>query len=368
VFQEKDDVSRSWLACFLALGACAHPEIHPDAVAHHDRAVEHLRAGRCERAEERCRLALEYGRHFAHPHNCLGLVDLECRQDLERAARHFEDALARDEDFAEAANNLGITFFREVPPDYDEARRLFERAILIDPRYADARANLALTVLRQGFLAQSSGRADRADALFVLARSHLLRLREMAPERADVHHHLGFLAMQKGRSEAAVQHFSDCLERAPDDPMCTYNRGTVALQQGRCPEAISDFLAVLSGPDRLEVEVSARHNLGLAYDQCSEQEQGELREGLAAVRRAPAAPEAHVILGRAYLAAGHSELARLEWERALRLEPSHCPAHAALARQASSDEARRSHCVAYLACAGEAADRETRAWCRTTTR
>jgi len=368
VFQEKDGVSRRWLSCFLALGACAHPEIHPDAVTHHDRAVEHLQAGRCERAEERCRLALEYGRHFAHPHNCLGLVDLECREDLASAARHFEDALARDEDFAEAANNLGITFFRRDPPDYDEARRLFERAVGIDPRYADARANLGLTALRQGFLARSSGRAERSPRLFALARSHLLRLREMAPERVDVHHHLGFLAMQEGRVEAAERHFSDCLDRAPDDPMCTYNRGTLALQQGRCPEAISDFLAVLSGPNHLDVAVSARHNLGLAYEQCSEEEQDELREGLAAVRRDPAAPEAHVALGRAYQAAGRSELARLEWERALRLEPTHCPAHAALARQARSEDERRSHCVGYLACAGEAADREVRDWCRTTIR
>ncbi|MEM1022247.1 MAG: tetratricopeptide repeat protein [Myxococcota bacterium] len=357
-------MSRRWLACFLAFGSCAHAEIHPDAVVHHDQAVEHLAAGRCEQAEERCRLALEYGRHFAHPHNCLGLVDLECRFDLDDAARHFKDALTRDADFAEAANNLGITFFRREPADYEQARRLFEQALEIDPRYADARANLGLCALRQGFLAQSSGREDRARRHFAESRSQLMRLRELAPERADVHHHLGFVALQEGRLDEAEGHFDDCLARAPDDALCTYNRGTLMLRLGRCPDAIAALLSVLAQPDGMELEVSARHNLGLAYEQCTEHEQGALRDSLAAVRRDPAAPETHVSLGQAYLSLGQRELARMEWERALRLAPGHCPAHAALAREADSEKKRKTHCMAYLTCAGEAADQKERDWCR----
>ena len=50
------------LAVFMThCAACIEKTVHPQAIMHHDMGVEYLKQGQCEQAEERCRLALEYG-------------------------------------------------------------------------------------------------------------------------------------------------------------------------------------------------------------------------------------------------------------------------------------------------------------------
>lgn len=320
-------MSRSLAAAILCAG-CAHPPIHPDAVVHHDQALEHLAAGRCEQAEERCRLALEYGRGFAHPHNCLGLVALDCRGDIESAEQHFKAAIARASDFAEAHNNLGVVFFRRTPPSYALACPQFEAALGIDPRFADARENLGTCLMRQGAVAGATGDATRQAALFSRARSHLIRLLELEPESVDAHHHLGFIALEQSDWSEAAARFGRCLELEPDNPLCAYNRGVLHNRTGDCARAIEDFERALEAPGRAEVELSARHNLGLARLACGE-----------------AASERH-------------------WHDILERDPSWCDAHYALAR-VRQDEAAR-HCSAFLRCSPEGGSANTdaqRAWC-----
>ena len=40
---------------------CIDNSVHPEAIKHHDVGIEYLNNGQCVQAEERCRLALEYG-------------------------------------------------------------------------------------------------------------------------------------------------------------------------------------------------------------------------------------------------------------------------------------------------------------------
>jgi Flp pilus assembly protein TadD len=339
VFQEKGRVStRSWrrfVAVALTLGGlrlgCATPSVHPDAVVHHNAGVEYLRGGSCEPAEQRCRLALEYGEHFAHPHNCLGLVALHCGDDPGRAAQHFRDALSRDDEFAEAHNNLGVTFMRARPPDYDAACERFEAALAIDPRFVDARENLGSCRMRQGVMRGETGDLAARRRAFTEARSHLLRLVELDPDNANAQHYLGYIDLLSGRYDVAERRFRRCLELDPDHRFCSYNRGVLYLRTARCDDAVAAFVDVLRGPERNEVSVSARHNLAVAYATCAE-EDAALKAQLPDLRRRPDDPEPHVALGRLYARAGKSEQAMRVWQRATTLDPAYCPAYAELIR------------------------------------
>ena len=153
--------------------SCASTVIPPEAMAHHDIAIQYLNQGQCLEAEERCRLSLEYAPNFAHPHNCLGLVELHCRNNLEEAARHFKRAISANSDFVEAHNNLGVTFFRRNPPMYDEACEQYTAAIEINPGFLDGRKTNS--VLCAGVLLLDLKERKRTD-YFRRARSHLIRL------------------------------------------------------------------------------------------------------------------------------------------------------------------------------------------------
>lgn len=343
---------------WIAAASCAYGRVHPEAVRHHDAGIELLSRGQCVPAEERCRLALEYGPRFQHPHNCLGLVALECRGDLDEAARHFKDAIALEPDFAEAHNNLGTTFFRRNPPDYDAACASFAAALEIDPAYADARENRGLCLLRQGTIRGALGDADARRARYAEAASHFTRLLAIDPDRYDAHHHLGFMDVAEQRWASAERHFRRCLELDPDNPYCNYNLGYVYLETARCDEAISAFIAALRTESQTDVAIGARQNLGLAYARCA-REDGVVASALDALERDPGDPTAHFDLGRLYAAKGQGDKARVELEHALALDPTYCPAHFALARQADAagdaEEADRA-CRAFTKCVDAAGD------------
>ena len=322
----------AWLLVMFA-SACASQNVHPEAIKHHDLGIEHLARGQCVQAEERCRLALEYGPGFQHPHNCLGLVALECRHDLDAAAEHFKDAIALEADFAEAHNNLGTTFFRRDPPDYRAACEEFRAALTIDPAYLDARENLGLCLLRRGTISGTLGDLDARAALYTEARSHFIRLLQLSPDHADAHHHLGYMDLEEQRWRSAEKHFRGCLELDADNPYCSYNLGYVYLETARCEDAIRAFVAALASEAATEVAIAARQNLGVAYELCAREDQA-ISSMLDAMRRNPGDAQAHFDLGQLYARKGRAQRAATEWTYASRLDPSFCRAAAALAEQA----------------------------------
>lgn len=344
-----------WLLVLVAstrCGGCIGSTVHPEAIEHHDAGIEHLARGQCVQAEERCRLALEYGPRFEHPHNCLGLVALECRGDLDAAARHFKDAIALRSDFAQAHNNLGTTFFRRDPPDYPAACDEFSAALEIDPSYLDARENYGLCLLRRGTISGTLGDADARRRLYGLARSHFTRLLALNPNNHDAYHHLGFMDLEQQRWDSAEENFLRCLELDPDNPYCHYNLGYVYLETARCDAAIGAFVAALRRDTSTEVAIGARQNLGVAYELCAREDQA-IASMLDAMKTRPGDPEAHFALGRLYADKERLDRAEIEWRYALELDPTHCPTHHALARLAHArgraDEAR-SRCRDFLAC------------------
>lgn len=346
-------VTVGWALGFASAASCATQSVHPEAIKHHDLGVAHLAEGECVQAEERCRLALEYGPAFQHPHNCLGLVALDCRQDLDAAAQHFKDAIALDGDFAEAHNNLGTTFFRRDPPDYQAACDEFRAALEIDPSYVDARENLGLGLLRRGTILGTLGDLDARAELYAEARSHFTRLLALEPEHADAHHHLGFMELEEQRWRSAEASFRSCLEIDPDNPYCSYNLGYVYLETGRCDDAIRAFIAALGSESATEVAIGARQNLGVAYELCAREDRA-IASMLDTMKRNPGDARAHFELGVLYAQKQQPERATAEWQHAARLDPTFCLAPAALADAAlevGDGPAAEARCAELRRCA-----------------
>jgi hypothetical protein len=93
----------AFVAC--AFFGCTGSTINPIAIQLHDRGIGYLNLAVeasddvetrriCDRAEQTCRLALEYAPGFAHPYNCLGLIELQCHRRHEEAARSCRETIA----------------------------------------------------------------------------------------------------------------------------------------------------------------------------------------------------------------------------------------------------------------------------------
>ena len=65
-------------------------------------------------------------------------------RDFEAARAHLRQALALDENQAEAHNLLGVLY--EIGGDRFEAQQRYRKALALDPTYAPARANLKESV------------------------------------------------------------------------------------------------------------------------------------------------------------------------------------------------------------------------------
>jgi tetratricopeptide (TPR) repeat protein len=347
----------SLLALFSArCASCAGNDVHIAAITHHDAAIEYLRQGQCELAEERCRLSLEYGPNFEHPYNCLGMVAITCKNDLKEAADQFKAALSVNPDFAEAHNNLGTCFFRENPPNYDSACDEFKAAIEIDPAYFDARENYGMCLMRLGTVTGDKGNTDQRKELYKEARSQLIRLLEMNPNNYNARHHLGFMDLMEKKYEAAEANFKRCLELDPENPICSYNLGNTYLDTARCDLAIQSFIGALRGQGESEVSVAARQNLGASYEMCAKKD-GAIKEFLDRIKLDPGNPTHHFDLGNIYADKGLPDQAVNEWENTVKLDPLYCPAYKSLAMSANKNldsAVTIRRCQDFVACATEA--------------
>lgn len=349
-------IAAALLPCVTNCASCIDKTVHPKAIQHNDVGIQYLNEGECRLAEERFRLALEYGPNFEHPHNGLGMVSMVCDHDLDAAAQHFKDAIAINVDFAEGHNNLGTTFFRRNPPRYDEACDEFRAAIEIEPEYFDARENLGMCLMRRGTIEGDKGNLDRREELFAEARSHLIRLLEIYPDNYNARHHLGFMDLLEGRFASSEQNFKRCLEIDAENPVCSYNLGNLYIATARCEDAIQAFIGALRDPDAIDVAVGARKNLGVAYELCAKND-GAIREFLDQIKSDPGNPTHHYDLGHIYLDKGLPSQAVNEWEITVKLDPTYCPAYYDLAMRANKllDSAVTiQRCQDFVACATEA--------------
>ncbi len=96
----------------------------------------------------------------------------------------------------------------------------------------DARGTAAL--LQTGYAMFKQGRLAEAMDLFA-------GLAVLDPGNPYVHGMLGSICQRAGNAEAAVAHYTRCLELAPEDPQAWVNRGEVWLRAGQLEKAAGDL-------------------------------------------------------------------------------------------------------------------------------
>lgn len=259
---------------FVNAGAAAIKNIHEQFVDDYSMiraANELLKADDYDKAEEKCREALELNKNNAQAHYTLACC-LEPKGRLEEAASHLIEAVRLDPNYADAHYNLGQAMFRmgkpdeaikhlsivvRLKPDYvkalsslgailltkgmvDEAEQQLSAAVNLDPNNVDAQYNLSEAMLRQG----------KTDQAII----HLLEVVRLRPDDADAHYKLGVALASQGKSQDAISHWSQAVQFKPDFIEARYNLGVAFAREGKLNKAVEQWLQIIQAqPDNAEV-------------------------------------------------------------------------------------------------------------------
>ena len=211
------------------------------------------------------------------------------KENLEKAAGYFEQALKIDPNYAAAWAGLASVRrdqagFGYVPLDegYRQARAAADRALALDGNLADAHALIGtiktqhdwdwagaeaslqralalepgnvVVLRRQAQLASALGRLDEALRLD-------RRVVEIDPLSSVSWHSLGFRAYSAGRFEEAVPASKKALELSPERPISHGLLGVITVFQGRSQDALAEIQKEPEAPWRLYALAIAHHAL-----------------------------------------------------------------------------------------------------------
>lgn len=172
---------------------------------------------------------------------------------LDHARERFEEALARDEDYALAHSGLARVDWRQyrLRGDrvwLDRARASVERALELAPQLTHARVGRSLIEI-------ASGRSEAA-------RRDLATLRRLDPAEADVPAAQAELAVSEGRYGDAASLYREALELRPDDWAFWIDLGIAEARDGDLAAAEAALLESLA---RVSDNAFAHRNLAGIY-------------------------------------------------------------------------------------------------------
>lgn len=142
----------------IALCACSSTGSVNDAQkasAHYQLGVSYLNDNNIQPAFVEFQKALEFDSNDKNIHNALGVIYLQKLEDYPKAIYHFKEALDIDEDFSEAANNLGNAYAKLG--EYENAIESYKKAIS-NPLYKNA----SIALNNMGMVYYRLGRYDDA--------------------------------------------------------------------------------------------------------------------------------------------------------------------------------------------------------------
>ena len=261
---------------------------------------------------------------------------------LGEAAAQYGQAIARQPDYAEAHNNLGIVSSSRASSN-GEARHIEQDAgppaglrrsaqqpgqscsepgqarrsggTLSSKRWLSGRTTPRRTTTWATSL-RDQGKLDEAAARFQQA----LALR---PDYAEAHNNLGNIRWEQGKLDEAAARYEQALALRPDYAEAHNNLGNVLAEQGKLDEAVARF----------EQALALRPDLCRGAQQPGQRplEQGKLDEAAARYEQAlalrPDYAEAHNNLGNVRWSRASSTRRRHGYEQALALRPDYAEAH-----------------------------------------
>jgi tetratricopeptide (TPR) repeat protein len=234
-------------------------------------ANELLKADDYDKAEKKCREALELNQNNAQAHYTLACC-LEPKGMLEEAASHLIEAVRLDPNYADAHYNLGQAMFRMGKPE--EAIKQLSIVVQLKPDYVKARSGLGAILLKTGKVEEAEQQLSAAvnldpnnvDAQYNLSQAllslgktdqaaiHLLEVVRLRPDDADAHYKLGIALASQGKSQDAIRHWSQAIEFKPDFIEARYNLGVAFAREGKLNKAVEQWLQIVSAqPDNAEV-------------------------------------------------------------------------------------------------------------------
>lgn len=228
----------------------------------------------------------------------LGRHQLNRRNDegIRKAIVHFESALARDPEFAEARAGLadawllgGVGYMNEPPPDaLERARREAERALALDDHLPEAHTSL--------------GYASALSWDFPAAERSFRRAIELNPSHVQAHQwYAQYLAAMCGRYDEGIREWERALELDPLSVVLTCELGWPYGYRGDHDRAMVQYEKALAMDPEFAL---AHYNLGWAH-----QRQGRLEEAIASYERAVELLGGGAFL-RAFLATAYAEAGR----------------------------------------------------------
>ena len=186
-----------------------------------------LRTARAERAlyvEPFERLYETQSDAIAVRRNNLGIKYLD--HDLAKAFRNFLDAVAQDENFALAHNNLGLVFL-EIG-DLFKALEHFDKAIYLDNTLDVAYGNRGLAHLESGDFEAAYEDFEKA-----------LELDQYDPMH---YNNAGVLFLDLEAPAKACDYFNTAIKLDPNNPLPYKNRGLAYREMGDNQQARADFI------------------------------------------------------------------------------------------------------------------------------
>ncbi len=197
-----------------------------------------------------------------------------------------------------------------------EAMRLFQAGRLgeaegILQRLLAVNKNSPAGLFLLGMIEGDRGAKDKAETLF-------RRCTKVAPRHVGAHINLGNLLLSRGHQTDALACYHAALKIEPDNFSLHYNIGQCLRAMNQFGKAIASFRRALElKPDF----VVAASDLGAVLALTGKEAEAEAL-CLALTQRHPCLPEPKLCLGKIYQDQGRFEEARVQFEEALRLDPS----------------------------------------------
>ena len=230
---------------------------------------------------------------------------------LDDAKRYLTQAIAADQDAAEAHGSLGAVY--TSAGDLDAAAACYDKALALAPDHPGIHYAYAM-------LLQSLGR--NAEAI-----EHLRRAVSGRPDHLDAHFALGNLLYAGGQDAEAIECYLKILQFSPRHPETHNNLANVYQRQGQMERAITHYkTAIEINPSYAD----AYGNLGNAYLVLDRLEES-IEQNRRALELKPSRFGSHNNQGVAFQALGRFEEAERAFERALELAPREASVHLNLA-------------------------------------
>ncbi len=231
----------------------------------------------------------------------MGIMLLE-KENYEKALEIFSQIITWDYD------NLDAYFYRAYVLNrmnrHQEAMVDLNHLLAKDSEYSDAYFERAIAFLRMNN--------------YPSAVDDFSTVIEMNPEHVGAHYNRAMANIQGGKPRMATGDLTRCLEAEPENQALYMLRGKTYLSVNIIDRAINDFTIVLElNPGNVEaylLRASAQESLGDLN--------AALRDYTMAVKNAPESPACRLSLGNIWLKKNDEEKARVQFWKALELEPS----------------------------------------------